>query len=311
MKILRAKSAGFCMGVSLALQKLDSQILANAETARVIKTLGPIIHNPQVLEAYQQKGVQILEDPKDAKSSDLLLIRAHGIPVSIEEDLRKLGLNLIDATCPKVKKAQLAILEATNKNGVLLLFGEACHPEVLGLLSYAAANAKVFGSKQELLSFLDSSEFSMGLNYFFAAQTTQDQSLFEEMGRILQEKIGKNIPILETICDATRSRQAETLDIAKQAGLMLVLGGKNSANTRRLAMVSESAGTKAYHIETADELFLNEKLLTELQNVAIIGLTAGASTPRNLVDELQKRIESIIIKKQPEYSEVNFQKAEA
>lgn len=296
MKILRAKSAGFCMGVSLALRELDRALSLRDRGSAPLKTLGPIIHNPQVLQDYASKGVVVIDNPADAHAGELLLIRAHGIPRAVEQTLLSAGVNIIDATCPKVKKAQLAIAEATDKGGVLLLFGEACHPEVLGLLSYASPEAKVFSCKAELLDFLDSPSFDPSVNYFFAAQTTQEQAGFEEMGKLLQTRLRHDIPLLSTICEATRSRQEETLDIARQVELMLVLGGKNSANTRRLAMVSESAGIKTYHVETAAELLADKNLLAELQKVDTIGLTAGASTPINLVDELQKRIESIIVR---------------
>ncbi|SHN67545.1 4-hydroxy-3-methylbut-2-enyl diphosphate reductase [Desulfovibrio litoralis] len=294
MKVIRAKNAGFCMGVSLALRKLDDLLEKSKTKFNHIKTFGPIIHNPQVLQDYADKGVVIVHNVEEVKSGDAVLIRAHGIPLAIETELLKKGITLVDATCPKVKKAQLSILEATQKGGVLLLFGEASHPEVLGLLSYASPEAKVFSTQDDLKSFLNSSLFDINVSYFLAAQTTQDKEEFVVMENILKTHLNHNIPVLQTICDATRTRQSETLEIAEKVELMLVLGGKNSANTRRLVNVSESVGTEAYHIETADELFSQEKLLAKLKKTAIIGLTAGASTPINLVDELQKRIEQSV-----------------
>ena len=182
MQVLRARSAGFCLGVSLALRRLDQELsafLAQKETespgSRLI-TFGPIIHNPLVMQHYTDMGVICESDPEKLRDSDRVVIRAHGIPRPLEEKLEAMGVHIIDATCPKVKKAQLAIGKEYAKGGVLILFGENEHPEVKGLLSYAADNALVFGDHDEL----EKLTLDPGAPYCLAAQTTPERATSKE-----------------------------------------------------------------------------------------------------------------------------------
>lgn len=284
MRVIRAETAGFCMGVGLALRKLDSVVIENAgkREGAAIMTLGPIIHNPQVLEDYGQKGVGIASTPDDVPGGSCVVIRAHGIPRQVEHALREHDVRIIDATCPKVKRAQLLIAEQAGLGRTLLLFGEEDHPEVKGLLSYAG-EAVVFESLEEL------EEMDIGgmEQCFLAAQTTQDREAFERITANLKERCG-DIPILETICDATRERQQEAVDIAKQVDAVVVVGGFSSGNTRRLVDVALEQGVFAVHVETPEQLPL-EKLV----KYATIGLTGGASTPKHLIDTIQERLEAL------------------
>ena len=152
MDVYRAKTAGFCMGVSLALQKLNTALErkgGTSETTRIC-TLGPIIHNPQVLAEYESRGVVCVKEASQLHPGDVAVIRAHGITRQVEEQVKQSGADIVDATCPKVKKAQLSIARATADGATLLLFGEADHPEVRGLVSYACGPAHVFGTAAEL-----------------------------------------------------------------------------------------------------------------------------------------------------------------
>ncbi len=247
MEILRAKTAGFCMGVSLALQKLDSA-LDKADDRRIC-TLGPIIHNPQVLAEYEARGVFCASSPAELGPHDCVLIRAHGITRQVEEAVRTSGAHVQDATCPKVKKAQLSIRNATENGATLLLFGEAEHPEVKGLLSYAHGTAHVFGSQEEL----DSLSLAPDGDYVLASQTTQDRGVFAAIEQGLRRKLSR-LAVLSTICDATRERQQEALEIARKVDVMVVVGGRQSGNTRRLADLAAQCGKTTYHIEEATEL---------------------------------------------------------
>ncbi len=272
MKVVRANTAGFCMGVALALDKLNTAV--EKKSTQRICTLGPIIHNPQVLEHYAQLGVHCLARANEVQNDDCIIVRAHGITQSEEALLRQSGAQIIDATCPKVKKAQLAIAKATQKGRTLLLFGEENHPEVRGLISYAAYGAEVFDSLEKLCALTLAPQGA----YVLASQTTQDGKIFQEIIDYLKGCL-EDIPVLSTICHATHERQEEITHIAATVDAVVVVGGKSSGNTARLADVASAVGVPTWHVETVDEL-KKENFLTFSQ----IGLTAGASTPKRLID---------------------------
>ncbi|ACV68366.1 4-hydroxy-3-methylbut-2-enyl diphosphate reductase [Desulfohalobium retbaense] len=281
-EVLRAETAGFCMGVDLALRKLNSQV--EAKDTSPIFTFGPIIHNPQVLAHYAARGVTESESPSTIPAQSRAVIRAHGIPRLLEDQLRSKGVTLVDATCPKVKKAQLLIEKQTKQGRHLLLFGESDHPEVKGLLSYADAEALVFDSLLQL----QGKDLAPEKRYFLASQTTQDREEFRTIRDYLLEHVDASMPIFDTICDATRERQVEAKRIAKQVDYMIVVGGLTSGNTRRLAQVITAQGTPCAHIEQADEL-----PLPALTGVQRIGLTAGASTPKYIIDAVENRLREL------------------
>lgn len=276
MKVTRAKTAGFCMGVGLALKRLDKAL--ERESAGRIVTLGPIIHNPQVLAAYEEKGVRRISDPRQAKAGERVIIRAHGIPRREEEMLRAAGARLTDATCPRVKAAQLAIERATQNGQTLLLFGEADHPEVRGLLSYASGTRHVFGSLEECARL----PLDPAVSYILAAQTTQDVRQFAAIRRFVEERAKRPLRALRTICDATQKRQNEALEIAARVECMVVAGGRESGNTRRLAELTAGTGIPVFHVESAEELDP-----AVFRGKSSVGLTAGASTPKSLIDAVE------------------------
>lgn len=280
-RVIRAETAGFCMGVDLALNKLDS--LIEKEKTAPIYILGPIIHNPQVLEDYSNKGVITADSPDEVPAEAHVVIRAHGVPKQVETSLRERGVHVIDATCPKVKKAQLLIKRNTEDGRILLLYGEDSHPEVKGLLSYAPSGTFLFDSFEELKKVkLDKKK-----QYCLAAQTTQDRMIYDQASKFLQDQ-EYDVTRLQTICDATRQRQQEAIVIADNVDHMIVVGGRISGNTRRLVQVVEGQGTKCTHVEVAEELPLDE-----LKKCNKIGLTAGASTPKHLVDAIRHILESL------------------
>ena len=268
------------MGVGLALRKLDQALKEHrARSSGRLVMLGPIIHNPQVMNTYMQQGVVLAHSLDAVQPGDTVIIRAHGVPREDEARLLDLGAHVLDATCPKVKQAQLAIDEATRQGTSLYLFGEAEHPEVQGLVSYANGPCLVFGSLKELK---EKQTFKDTHNVVLAAQTTQEREEFEAIKKTLAE--GHSLSVLETICDATRRRQQEALMISQQAEAMIVVGGKTSGNTRRLADVAESCGIAVWHIEVPEELPLEA-----LKPYGFIGLTAGASTFESFGRAAQRR----------------------
>lgn len=287
MQVIRAKSAGFCMGVSLAVRMLESAVNENSPGAGLY-TLGPIIHNPALVAEYEARGAHCLQDHLQAEPGSTVVIRAHGLPRQVESELAERGLTVINATCPKVKSAQSAIKKAHDSGlGTLLLFGEKEHPEVRGLLSYAddadgPADALVFSSLEELCEL----PLDPGKTYFMAAQTTQDKEVFAQAIEWLSTRLGKDVKVLRTICDSTRKRQDEVIELAGKVRSMVIVGGMNSGNTRRLAEIARARGIFTVHCENHTELPLEK--LKELQPV---GLSAGASTP----DEQINSIESILI----------------
>lgn len=281
MIVKRAKTAGFCLGVSLALRRLDAALKIHraAGAGGRLATLGPVIHNPRVIADYASQGVICLADADAAMAGDTVLIRAHGVPREVERALAVRGATVMDATCPKVKQAQLAIAAERKKSGgTLLLYGEAEHPEVQGLISYAGNDAHVFLNLHEL----EAVPLEPGKQYFLAAQTTQDMAGFAPVHARVAERLGHDVPVLNTICDATKKRQAEVLALAEQADIIVVVGGLNSGNTKRLAEIAEGKGVPAIRVESATEL--SPEMFT---GTGTAGLTAGASTPAAHIDSVE------------------------
>ncbi len=289
MNIILAQTAGFCMGVDMALRKLDSLLHGPNQKSEVC-TLGPIIHNPQVLQEYAAQGVVQINAPEALTPGQSVVVRAHGIPRNIEAALQTRGVHLVDATCPKVKKAQVLIARQAAQGRLMILLGEADHPEVRGLLSYAANGACVVDSEEGLEELLQD---RLG-PCFLAAQTTQDQELYARMAELLRRRLDPDIPVLDTICAATMNRQEEARVIAGQVQAMVVVGGRESGNTRRLVQVAEQAGIPCHHVEVADELPLDQ-----LRDLNTIGITAGASTPKNVIQAVVQRLETMLPSNRP------------
>ena len=282
MKLIIAQTAGFCMGVDMALHKLD-KALSLAPSGAAIHTLGPIIHNPQVLARYQSQGVLQTDGSQILKPGDIVVIRAHGVPRQMQESLEKQHVAIVDATCPKVKKAQILIQRQAEQNRHLLLFGERDHPEVRGLVSYASVYT-IFESLEELRT----RNLDPGGRYFLAAQTTQDRECFIAIRDYLTAHISPDMTVLDTICMATKDRQEEVRALSNQVEAMVVAGGKDSGNTRRLAQIAQEAGIFTVHVETSDELPLDG-----LARFSSIGLTAGASTPAWIIQDVANALCSI------------------
>lgn len=283
MEVIQAKTAGFCMGVSLALKKLDDELRKKDILGRIV-TLGSIIHNPQVIAKYEEKGVVCAVDLSELKPGDRVLIRAHGIPCDKENKLAELDVTVIDATCPKVKRAQLGIASMHQKGQTLLLFGEADHPEVRGLLSYAGLDSMVFGDIDEF----DGLKLDSAVTYFLAAQTTQDIDQYNKITAFAKKRLPYKPAVLNTVCSATRKRMRETIELARNVDMVVVVGGYESGNTRRLAEAVKAEGKKVLHVETPEEI--SSEAFCEGD---VVALTAGASTPKFMIDATQKILQKL------------------
>lgn len=275
MEILVVKSAGFCFGVKRA---IDIAFSMAERKQQGIYTFGPIIHNPQVIAKLGEKGILPTEDVhKDDMRA--MIIRTHGIPLNLMEDVSKSGYEIVDATCPFVKKAQRYAKLLSEEGYQVIILGDRDHPEVKGLVSYAGGDVFVIGDS-EMLPVLKQ---RVGI----VVQTTQPvESLKKLMGRIMEQS--REMKVYNTICNSTAQRLTETKEIAGKVDIMVVVGGRNSANTTQLANLCTSIPVRTYHIETADELqggWFN--------GVGRVGITAGASTPDWIINEVKDRIKDI------------------
>ncbi|MGA7577264.1 MAG: 4-hydroxy-3-methylbut-2-enyl diphosphate reductase [Desulfobaccales bacterium] len=267
MKVVLARTAGFCIGVKRALEMV---LKAINETPTQIYTYGPLIHNPQVLELLRERGITVLK-PGEPVPDGLVVIRAHGIPPRERGQLESGASRIIDATCPRVAKVQAIIQRWAAKGHATIIVGDADHPEVEGLLGYTGGLGHVVASRGEVAALPE-----LGAP-IVVAQTTQSEAFFEERVGEIQARFPE-ARIFNTICDATAFRQAEVQELASRAEALVVVGGRNSGNTQRLVEISRATGIPTYHVETEQELDLKE-----MSRYHTVGVTAGASTPHWLI----------------------------
>lgn len=276
MKVILADSSGFCFGVKRA-TKLAFKA---AEELCPICSLGPIIHSPQVVEKLENKGVKVVEKVEDIVTGTVI-IRSHGITARELADIHARNLTPVDATCPFVKKVQDYATLLCAEGYAVVLVGEADHPEVQGIISYTHhAAVAVVANSEEAQRLPNQSKIGI------VAQTTQSFENLRQVAEVCLKK-SKEVRVFNTICDATSVRQEEAREIAKQADLMLVVGGFNSANTTRLAQICRELQARTYHIEIAEQIKAKW-----FAGVKTVGITAGASTPRWIIDEVVERVGS-------------------
>lgn len=274
MDILLAKSAGFCFGVKRATQMAFE---ASAEFPHIC-SLGPIIHSPQVVQKLAEKGVAVV-DSVAAIPQGAVVIRSHGVTAGEMQAILQRDLTVVDATCPFVKKAQEYAARLTAEGYTVVIVGEAEHPEVQGIVSYADG-----GKVQVVANAPAAAALPRMGRVGIVAQTTQSFENLRQVADICLEK-SQELRIFNTICDATTVRQNEAREIARQVEVMLVIGGFNSANTTRLAQICQEIQPRTHHLETADAVDP-----AWFVGVARVGITAGASTPRWLIDEVVSRV---------------------
>lgn len=274
--VRKLESAGFCMGVQRA---FDQAMALNAEGNRSIYTLGPLFHNPQALGMLEKKGIRAVETPEEA-TGGTLIIRTHGIPPELRKKISASDITTIDLTCPRVAKVQGIIKLHSGRGYTIVIVGDLGHAEVVGLMGCAGDKGIVVSGPGRI------KESELEEKVCVVAQTTQSRDIFNAVCNEISE-IRPNAEIVDTLCDSTSCRQEEAREIAGEVDAMIIVGGKMSANTRRLVDVCEKAGTPAYHIEGADELDFSK-----FEGLSIIGVTAGASTPSWVVDEVVNVLET-------------------
>ena len=274
MEVILADYLGFCYGVKRAI-KLARE---HASPDGGANTLGPIIHNPQMVERLKKEGVGTVDDVEDMDKGTLI-IRSHGVGPETYEAVRQRGLELVDATCPHVRKAQLSAKTLADDGYHVIIIGEKEHPEVQSIYKWTSGTAEVIETVEEAKALKTYARLGI------VSQTTFSGQMFQRIVGELLEK-SRDIRILRTICTATDQRQAAAVDLASKVDLMLVIGGKNSANTTRLAELCAKR-CKTYHIETAAEL--QDEWFDKIDK---IGITAGASTPDWIIKEVYKKCQN-------------------
>ncbi|MBQ7198835.1 MAG: 4-hydroxy-3-methylbut-2-enyl diphosphate reductase [Selenomonadaceae bacterium] len=270
MEIFLAEYLGFCYGVKRAIK------IARANTDGKCCTLGPIIHNPQMVEKLRAEGVDAAEN-LSAIDEGTVIIRSHGVGPKVYEEIKAKGLKIVDATCPHVKKAQLSARELVQQGYDVVIVGEKNHPEVKSIFEWAEKRTTIIETVAETESFVPCQKLGI------VSQTTVSSEHFEKVVLQLLRK-SSDIKILRTICTATDQRQKAAMELAEKVDVMIVIGGRNSANTTKLAKLCEKKCT-TYHIETADEI--SQDWFAQSKKV---GITAGASTPDWIIKEVEEKL---------------------
>jgi len=286
MEILVAEKAGFCLGVERAINMVMSAV---RESGSPIYTYGPLIHNPQVVSYLESLGVKVADNIDDIPDGSRVVIRSHGIGPGDRAALDSKPLEIIDATCMFVIKAQRMASELVHDGYKVIILGEKDHPEVKALMEYANKEALIASTLDELPTFTDPPE-KLGV----ICQTTLNTEFFQKAIRRLKAQV-PNLVVRNTICDATVKRQTAARDIADEVDAMVVIGGKQSSNTRKLTDICRDRGVDTYHIETPKELrkgwFLGRRR---------IGVTAGASTPDWMIEEVIRAIGDFGFRRRPQ-----------
>ena len=279
MEIKVAKNAGFCFGVKRAVElvnKLSSE-------GKPVYTYGEIIHNENVVKELEEKGVRVVNDLEDlrGKENGTLVIRSHGIPKSDYDKLKELGIDCEDATCPFVKKIhKLAAEYSEDPENQIVIIGSRNHPEVIGIKGWCHTEPLIFETEEEVEAYSE----NQGKNHIILAQTTFNLNKFQDIVEIFKKKRYYSI-VLNTICDATSKRQTETERLAKESDAMIVVGGKHSSNTQKLYNICIKKCVDTYYIQTPEDLDLEK-----LRLFRCVGITAGASTPNNIIEEVRTRM---------------------
>ena len=278
MEIKLAKTAGFCMGVRRAVDTVLD--VSQHETGRRIYTYGPLIHNPQTIKLLKNRGITAIKsiDEMSDRENALLVIRAHGIAPDERKKIKESGVKIIDATCPKVAYVQAIIKKHTALGYTVIIVGDCEHPEVDGLWGYTEDRGIIVST------LTDAEKLPAMEKICIVAQTTQDTDHYRHIVQKIQEK-NPQVVVFNTICSSTERRQEDIISLAKEMDALFVVGGKNSANTCRLADLAQKQNTPTFHIETAEEI-----KNIDLTPYKSIGVSAGASTPNWIIDQVMDKI---------------------
>jgi 4-hydroxy-3-methylbut-2-enyl diphosphate reductase len=278
MQIKKTEETGFCFGVKRALKTLEEAAHKYGE----VETVGPVVHNQQVVDQFARLGVRVVADADQVKGS-VAVISSHGLPPQALEKLKSRRLTIVDTTCPNVHKAQLAARRLSEAGFWLVVFGDPTHPEVKAILGWANQQGMATLEISDIAR-LDKFPKRVGV----LSQTTRNESEFtkfvNDLVCLLLPHV-QEMSVLNTLCNVTKRRQAAAMELAKKVDLMIVVGGRNSANTRILAEICSSAGTETHHIETAAEI--KEAWRKRGRSV---GVTSGTSIPDNVIDEVMLKL---------------------
>ena len=275
MEITIAKSAGFCFGVQRAVDTVYREA-AN----KSVFTYGPIIHNDEVVADLEKHGVKVIHDHGDFSSvgSGTVIIRSHGVPKSIYDEIAQAGLSLVDATCPFVKKIHGIVEQESSDGRVVVIIGNDHHPEVEGIKGWCRTAPIVIENHEQAREMV----LAPGTGVSIVSQTTFNHNKFQELVEIISEK-DYDIKVFNTICNATEERQTETRELARRSDAMIVIGGKHSSNTQKLFEISKKECSNTIYIQTKSDLHMED-----FRNIGKLGITAGASTPNNIIKEVHE-----------------------
>ena len=276
MEITVAKSAGFCFGVQRAVDSVYKEL---EENSGKIYTFGPIIHNEQVVEALNKRGIEVIDTVEQLKKikEGTVVIRSHGVAKEIYDILEQQKLKMVDATCPFVKKIHNIVLDESNNGKTIIIIGNDNHPEVEGIKGWVNGEVIVI-NKEEQIEKLSLPEQTKAC---IVSQTTFNHNKFKYLVEIIRKK-GYDITVVNTICNATHVRQVEAQKISSKVDGMIVIGGKNSSNTQKLYDICRNECENTFYVQTVKDLNLHE-----LKSLKSIGITAGASTPKNIIEEVR------------------------
>ncbi|MDO4323855.1 MAG: 4-hydroxy-3-methylbut-2-enyl diphosphate reductase [Lachnospiraceae bacterium] len=279
MEVIVAKTAGFCFGVKRAVDQVYKQI---QEGRGPIYTYGPIIHNEEVVRELAGHGVRIINGEQELSdlSEGTVIIRSHGVPKRVYCIMEEKHLNVVDATCPFVKKIHRIVYEHSKNGADVLIIGNEGHPEVEGIKGWCCGKVTVLGTEEEARKF----RHDGGKPLCIVSQTTFNYKKFDKLVEIISEMRYDKVDILNTICSATEERQSEAREIAAKVDSMIVIGGSHSSNTRKLYEICQKECANTYYIQTLRDLDIRL-----LPSRGCVGITAGASTPNNLIEEVSKQ----------------------
>lgn len=285
-EIKLAKTAGFCFGVKRAVNTVYEQI---DDGMKPIYTYGPIIHNEEVVKDLENKGVTVLNAREDIErlpdGEGTIIIRSHGVSKDIYDLVQLKHINLVDATCPFVKKIHKTVFEKSSEGMDIIIIGNNTHPEVEGIKGWCNENVQVtvINSEEEAVNYSENYIAKTGKNVCLVSQTTYNYKKFHKLVEIIEKKV-YNVIIVNTICNATNERQVEAKQIATEVDSMIVIGGKTSSNTQKLYEICKEECVNTYFIQTSEDL--KHVSLTD----GSVGITAGASTPKNIIEEVQANV---------------------
>mgnify|MGYP004660720445 FL=1 len=282
MSVRVAKSAGFCFGVSRAVELVEKA----AQEGRKVATLGPIIHNRHVVDKFEKMGVRVIETPEEARPGETVIIRSHGISRAVYERLEAQKVEIIDATCPFVKRIHTIVSRACEEGRLPIIIGTPTHPEVEGIAGWCK-DFRVFQDASELEKWVSDEKISSNLAICMVSQTTSTESLWKLCGEFAKKQF-TNLKIFDTICRATEYRQSEAAELSGVCQAMVVVGDPKSSNTGRLAMICREHCDKVFLVDNAAELKAED-----FSGVTDVGITAGASTPAWIIKEVNKTMSEI------------------